>query len=59
MLCMTASAPSRCCVYDDGSKTSPFCHDTSVLQSGGLGEDETEDQCGVPERETDVTDQPR
>jgi hypothetical protein len=56
---MTAVAPSRCAVYDCGSKTSPFCHDTLSDQSGGLGEDDTLAQCGVPERDMDVTDQPR
>jgi hypothetical protein len=50
MLCITASAPSRCFVYDSGSSISPFCHDTLSDQSGGVCEEETEDQCGVPER---------
>lgn len=50
MLCMTASAPSRCCVYDAGSSMSPFCHEIFSAQSGGFGEEETEDQWGMPER---------
>lgn len=29
---------------------SPFCHDMLFDHSGGVCEDETEDQCGVPER---------
>ena len=38
---------------------SPFCHDTSFDQAGGVGEDVMEGQWGVPEREIDVTVQPR
>jgi hypothetical protein len=30
-----------------------------VLHSGGVGEEDMEDQWGVPEREMDVTVQPR
>ena len=37
---------------------SPFCHDTLSDQSGGVCDEETEDQCGVPEREIEVTLQP-
>lgn len=29
---------------------SPFCQDTEVDHSGGLGDEDMEDQCGVPER---------
>lgn len=53
---MTASAPSRCCVYDAGSSMSPFCHEIFSAQSGGVGEEETEDQWGVPERLEKVRD---
>lgn len=57
MLCITASAPSKCRTYEEGSSTSPFCHDTLLAHSGGSGEEETEAQCGLPEREMEVTDQ--
>jgi hypothetical protein len=29
---------------------SPFCQDTADAHGGGFGEDDTEDQLGVPER---------
>jgi hypothetical protein len=38
---------------------SPFSQETEVDQEGGSGEEETEDQEGVPEREMEVKDQPR
>jgi hypothetical protein len=38
---------------------SPLAQVTDVDQDGGSGEDDTLDQCGVPERESDVTVQPR
>jgi hypothetical protein len=56
---MTAVAPSRCCVYEAGSMTSPFCQETDVDQSGALADDVTEDQLGTPERLMEVTAQPR
>ena len=37
---------------------SPFCHEIFSAQSGGVGEEETEDQWGVPERDIEVTVQP-
>jgi len=37
---------------------SPFCQETFSDHSGGVCEEETEDQCGVPERDTEVTDHP-
>lgn len=43
----------------EGLSISPFSHCTEVDQGGGLGEEETEDQTGAPERETDVTVQER
>lgn len=45
-------------MYDAGSKMSPFCHETFSAQSGGEGDEETEDQWGVPERDIEVTVQP-
>lgn len=47
---MTASAFSRCEVYEDGLSMSPFCHDTAEAHDGGVGEEDTEDQFGSPER---------
>lgn len=38
---------------------SPLAQVTFSDHGGGSGEDETEDQCGVPEREMETTDQPR
>lgn len=38
---------------------SPLAHVTLDAHGGGSGEDVTEDQCGLPERETETTDQPR
>lgn len=38
---------------------SPLAQVTDDDQDGGSGEDETLDQCGVPERESEVTVQPR
>lgn len=38
---------------------SPLAQVTFVDHGGASGEELTEDQCGVPERETDTTDQPR
>lgn len=35
---------------------SPFSQETLEAHSGGLGEAETEDQCGVPERLEQVLD---
>ena len=43
----------------EGLSISPFSHCTEVDQGGGLGEEETEDQTGAPERDTDVTVQER
>lgn len=38
---------------------SAFCQETEVDHGGGLGEDVTADQVGGPEREMEVTVQPR
>lgn len=38
---------------------SAFCHDTDVDHGGAVGEEDTEDQVGSPERLIDVTSQPR
>ena len=38
---------------------SPFCQDTDEDQGGASGEDVTESHEGSPERETEVTSQPR
>jgi hypothetical protein len=37
-------------VYEDGSRTSPFCQDTEVDHSGAVGDEEIEGQWGLPER---------
>lgn len=38
---------------------SAFCQSTEVDHAGAVGEEETADQVGSPEREIEVTDQPR
>lgn len=47
---MTASAFSRWEVYVEGFRISPRCHDTFVDHDGAVGEDDTEDHLGSPER---------
>ena len=42
-----------------GWRISAFCHETEVDQGGGVGEEVTADQVGSPEREMEVTVQPR
>ena len=59
MVWITASADLRCELYEDGSRISPFAHVTFVDHGGASDEEVTEDQCGVPERETETTVQPR
>lgn len=38
---------------------SAFCQSTEVDHAGAMGEEETADQMGSPERDIEVTDQPR
>jgi hypothetical protein len=38
---------------------SPLAQITFLAHEGGSGEEVTDDQCGVPEREMEMTDQPR
>jgi hypothetical protein len=46
-------------LYVMGLRMSAFAHLTEVDQGGAAGEDVTDDQTGSPEREIDVTSQPR
>lgn len=59
MVWMTAVADSRCALYEAGSSMSPLAQVTLEAHGGGSGDEVTLDQCGVPERETETTDQPR
>lgn len=59
MVWITAVADSRWELYEDGSRISPLAQVTLDAHGGGSGEDVTEAQCGLPERETETTDQPR
>jgi len=49
-VCITASAPPSNELYVEGLRTSAFSQKTFFDHSGGLGEEETEDQLGSPER---------
>ena len=42
-----------------GWRISAFCHETEVDHGGGAGEEVTADQVGSPEREMEITVQPR
>lgn len=42
-----------------GFSISAFSHVTEVDHEGGVGEEVMEDQLGAPEREKEVTSQPR
>jgi hypothetical protein len=50
MLCITASAPSSCAVYEAGLRMSAACQVTELDQDGGVDDEVTEDHVGSPER---------